>query len=138
MPTLLEEAPVRKVTLTEQQSRNLTGSLGKNTLFGIVSSVAQVLTRLVTVPLIIAHLGLGGFGIWSIILVTATYMRFGTVGIRSAFQKYVAEATGNGDYETASRLLSTGTAAIFLRAGGISAAFDAGHFDAGADHGGLQ
>lgn len=115
MPTLVEAPPpVRKATLTEQQSRNLTGSLGKNTLFGIVSSVAQVLTRLVTVPMIIAHLGLGGFGIWSIILVTATYMRFGTVGIRSAFQKYVAEATGNGDYETASRLLSTGTAAIFI------------------------
>jgi O-antigen/teichoic acid export membrane protein len=35
-------------------------------------------------------------------------MRFGSVGVKTAFQKYVAEATGNGDYDKANRLLSTG------------------------------
>jgi len=60
------------------------------------------------VPVVISHLGLGGYGIWSVVMATAGYMRFGTAGIKSAFQKYVAEATGTGDYETASKLLSTG------------------------------
>jgi O-antigen/teichoic acid export membrane protein len=71
-----------------------------------------VATRLVTIPIVIAHLGLGGYGIWSIIMATAAYMRFGSVGIKSAFQKYVAEATGNGDFETTNKLLSTGCAAM--------------------------
>jgi O-antigen/teichoic acid export membrane protein len=46
-------------------------------------------------------------------MTAATYMRFGTVGVKSAFQKYVGEATGSGDYEKASDLLSTGCTAIF-------------------------
>ena len=69
-----------------------------------------MLTRLVTVPIVIHHLGLGGYGIWNVVMMTATYMRFGSVGIKTAFQKYVAEATGDGDYDRANRLLSTGTA----------------------------
>lgn len=71
--------------------------------------MVQAGTRFIMVPLVIFHLGLGGYGIWSIVMATAGYMRFGSAGLKSAFQKYVAEATGNGDYETANRLLSTGS-----------------------------
>lgn len=91
---------------------NLTGSIGRNTVFGVLAGVVQVATRLVSVPIVIAHLGLGGFGIWSIITAITAYMRFGSIGIRAAFQKYVAEATGNGSYDRASKLLSTGTVAM--------------------------
>jgi O-antigen/teichoic acid export membrane protein len=92
--------------------RSIAHTIGRNTVFGVISRFAQVATRLVTIPIVIAHLGLGGYGIWSIIMTTAAYMRFGSVGIKSAFQKYVAEATGNGDFETANKLLSTGCAAM--------------------------
>jgi O-antigen/teichoic acid export membrane protein len=61
------------------------------------------------VPVVIYHLGLGGYGIWSLVMASAGYMRFGSAGLKSAFQKYVAEATGNGDFETANKLLSTGS-----------------------------
>lgn len=77
---------------------NLAASVGRNTVFGIISGATNVATRLITIPFVIAHLGLGGYGIWSIIMTTAAYMRFGAVGVKSAFQKYVAEATGDGDY----------------------------------------
>jgi O-antigen/teichoic acid export membrane protein len=87
----------------------VTRSIGRNTLFGVISNLAQVGTRLITVPIVIHYLGLGGYGIWNIIMMTATYMRFGSVGVKTAFQKYVAEATGDGDYERANKLLSTGT-----------------------------
>jgi O-antigen/teichoic acid export membrane protein len=87
----------------------LAAAIGKNTIFGIVASTVQVVTRFVMVPVVIYHLGLGGYGIWSIVMATAGYMRFGSAGLKSAFQKYVAEATGNGDFETANKLLSTGS-----------------------------
>lgn len=93
---------------------NLAHTIGRNTVFGIISRFAQVATRLVTIPIVIAHLGLGGYGIWSIIMTAAAYMRFGSIGIKSAFQKYVAEATGNGDYERTNKLLSTGCAAMLV------------------------
>jgi O-antigen/teichoic acid export membrane protein len=95
-------------------ARNLAHTIGRNTIFGVIARFAQVATRLVTIPIVIAHLGLGGYGIWAIIMTTAAYMRFGSVGIKSAFQKYVAEATGNGDFETANKLLSTGCAAMLV------------------------
>jgi len=102
--TLIEE----KSPQAPASNHHLAVTIGRNTVFGIISRFAQVATRLVTIPIVIAHLGLGGYGIWSIIMTTAAYMRFGSVGVKSAFQKYVAEATGNNDYEAANRLLSTG------------------------------
>jgi O-antigen/teichoic acid export membrane protein len=89
-------------------------AIGRSTLFGILSRLSQVGTRLITIPIVVGHLGLAGYGIWSIIMTTSAYMRFGSVGIKSAFQKYVADATGNGDFTTASRLLSTGTAIMVV------------------------
>lgn len=88
--------------------RHLTASIVKGTAFGIVSRGTQIGTRLIMVPVVISHLGLGGYGIWSIILATAAYMRFGNAGIKSAFQKYVAEATATGNFERANDLVSTG------------------------------
>ena len=93
---------------------SLAASVGRSTLFGVLSNVVQIGTRLVTVPIVIHHLGLGGYGIWNIIMLTATYMRFGSVGIKTAFQKYVAESTGDGDFERANCLLSTGCAVMLV------------------------
>lgn len=98
-----------KTSTAFSSDRHLAAAIGKNTVFGIISSAAQVGTRLITVPVVIHYLGLDGYGIWSIIMVTGAYMRFGSAGIKSAFQKYVAEATGNGDFQAASKLLSTGS-----------------------------
>src|ERR1017187_10017179 len=89
--------------------RHMAATIGKNAMFGVVASIVQIATRFVSIPVVIHYLGLGGYGIWSIIMVTAAYMRFGSAGIKSAFQKYVAEATATGDYEKANKLLSTGS-----------------------------
>lgn len=99
---------------TPAVQQSLAASIGRNTLFGFLSNCAQVGTRLVTVPIVIHYLGLGGYGIWNVIVAAATYMRFGSVGVKTAFQKYVAEATGNGDYERANKLLSTGCALMLV------------------------
>jgi O-antigen/teichoic acid export membrane protein len=101
-------------TTTSSSDHRLATAIGRNTIFGVLASAVQVGTRFVMVPVVIYHLGLGGYGIWSIIMATAGYMRFGSAGLKSAFQKYVAEATGNGDFETANELLSTGSISMLL------------------------
>lgn len=117
-PLVADTAPetVATASAPEETSpdRKLAASIGKNTFFGVVSKLVQIGTRLITIPIVIGHLGLGGYGIWAIIMTAGAYMRFGSVGVKSAFQKYVAEATGNGDYESANKLLSTGTAAMAI------------------------
>src|ERR1700691_630947 len=107
-------ASTAKTAIAHPSDRHLATAIGKGTIFGMVSSGAQIGTRLITVPVVIHHLGLGGYGIWSIIIVTAAYMRFGSAGIKSAFQKYVAEATGTGDLETANKLVSTGAISMLV------------------------
>jgi len=106
MPELLIENA--KTVTAGAPHHEVAKTVGRNTFFGILSNLVQIGSRLVMVPIVIAHIGLGGYGIWAVVMATAGYMRFGTAGIKSAFQKYVAEATGTGDYETASKLLSTG------------------------------
>jgi O-antigen/teichoic acid export membrane protein len=106
MPVVKQQGP--------SDNKLLAATIGKSAVFGVVSNVVQVGSRLVTVPIVIHHLGLDGYGIWNIVMTTATYMRFGSVGIKAAFQKYVAEATGNGNYERANKLLSTGSAAMLV------------------------
>lgn len=111
----------RETRLSDQRTwkrpssdRHLALAIGKSTIYGILASATQVGTRLVTVPIVIYHFGLEGYGIWSIIMTTVAYMRLGTAGVKSAFQKYVAEATGNGDFETANRLVSTGSISMLV------------------------
>ena len=89
-------------------------NIGRDTLFGICASLTQMATRFITVPFVVVHIGIDGYGIWSVIMTIAVYMRFGSAGVKSAFQKYVAEATGSGNYVRANRLLSTGSAAMLL------------------------
>lgn len=110
--SVLEDPSETKTTT--MSGHNLAASIGRNTIFGILANATNLATRLVTIPIVIAHLGLGGYGIWSIIMTTAAYMRFGAVGVKSAFQKYVAEATGSGDYARANKLLSTGCGAMLV------------------------
>ncbi|MCC6586645.1 MAG: hypothetical protein IT168_08000 [Bryobacterales bacterium] len=83
--------------------------IGKNAVFGFTASAVQLLTRLVMIPIVIQHLGLDGYAIWSIVMATVGYMRLGTAGLRSAFQRYVAQAHVDGDIRIANKLLSTGT-----------------------------
>lgn len=89
-------------------------TIGKNTFYGVADKVTQMGTRLILVPIVTAHIGLEGYGVWAIIVVIMAHMRFGAIGIKSAFQKYVAEATGSGNYDRANRLLSTGALGILI------------------------
>jgi O-antigen/teichoic acid export membrane protein len=83
--------------------------VSRGTLFGVAANLVRVGTRLLLVPIMIKHLGLGGFGIWSTLMVIAGYLRVGSSGIKVTFQKYVAEAFGSGDFLRANQLVTTGT-----------------------------
>jgi O-antigen/teichoic acid export membrane protein len=110
----LQSNTQQELANTLMSSHSMAATISKGAFFGVVASLAQLSTRFVTVPIVIGYLGLDGYGIWSIIMTTAGCMRFGSAGVKSAYQKYVAEATGSGDFLKASRLLSTGSAAMLV------------------------
>lgn len=93
---------------------NLVESLSRNTFVSIVAQVTNIFIKAIMIPISIHYLGIAGFGIWSIITNVQNYFSLGGGGIGSAFQKYVAEATGTGDYDRASRLLSSGSIGVLI------------------------
>ena len=96
----------------QQDSQTLTKRIASGTVSGSICSFVRIATRLITIPIVISHLGLDGYGIWAIIMAITAYMRLGIGGVRSAFQKYVAQLAGESEAKRTSMLLSTGTAAI--------------------------
>src|SRR5260370_33735713 len=67
-------------------------AIGKSTVFEIVASATQVGTRLITVPIVIHHLGQSGYGMWSIIMANVAYMRVGSAVVKSDVLKQSSEA----------------------------------------------
>src|SRR5579872_742134 len=116
-------------TSSPHDNKELIRRIASGTISGSIYSFVRVATRLITIPVVIAHVGLDGYGIWAIIMAVTSYMRLGIGGVRSAFQKYVAESTGEAGAEQTSRLLSTGSAALLgLSLLGLApAAWFAGH-----------
>lgn len=111
MPTLA----VEKFTPQENPPvQTVTQSVSKGTLAGIIANIARFGTRLVIIPIMISHLGLGGYGIWAVVMVIASYLRFGSAGIKTCFQKYVAQACASGDFRLANQLLTTGATIFFV------------------------
>src|SRR6266550_375764 len=130
MPTSKQErpspAPPGEVPAVPQTGGlTLTATVGKNTVFGVIARVVQAATRLVTVPIVIAHLGLGGYGIWAIIMTVAAYMRFGSIGVKSAFQKYVAKAAGVPPEFLGSAAHAISMLAVIMLLSNFGAAFEA-------------
>ncbi|HOC42262.1 MAG TPA: hypothetical protein PKJ99_04505 [Thermoanaerobaculales bacterium] len=95
-------------------SVDLKSSIVTSTAFNVSHKVANVLIKTLLAPLIIGYMGLDGFGVWNLLLSVTNYPRFGIGGISAAFQKYVSDATATGDYEKASRLLTTGTVMVVV------------------------
>lgn len=88
---------------------NLRKSIVSSTFFSISHKVVNVVVKAVLAPLIISHIGLDGFGVWSLLIAVANYPRFGIGGVNAAFQKYVSDSTASGDFARTSRLLTTGS-----------------------------
>lgn len=109
----MKDVVVDKITSKRAlSSTSLAHSMSRGTFFGLTANLLRVGTRLVLVPIFISHLGLGGYGIWATLMVIAGYLRFGSGGVKTCFQKYVAEAAEKGDFERANQLLTTGTVAF--------------------------
>ena len=95
-------------------NRALVASIGKNTFFGVAGNIVHVLARIMVVPVIIRRLGLDGYGIWAVLMAIAAYMTLGVRRHQIRVPKVCGGSNRHGDFDRASRLLSTGTAAVLL------------------------
>ncbi|WP_176049700.1 oligosaccharide flippase family protein [Burkholderia sp. BCC1644] len=96
-------------------------SLGHDMLFVVFSKVLYLAVRLAIPPLVLAHVGLAEYGLWTTCFILVSYIGMSASGFAVVYVRFVAQYHAQGDVRAISRLLSTGivtmgTAAIVLLA----------------------
>ena len=74
---------------------------------GWVYRAIQLISGLVTLPLIVIHLGKVEYGIWVLVGQTVSFLALSDLGTANAVSRFVARFRGQNDSESISRLLST-------------------------------
>lgn len=93
--------------------------LGRNVVANVASVVMLIATAGISVPLILDHVGLAGYGLWTIAQTVILYVNVAESGIGPAVQRFVAVARGGGDTTGVTGLLWSSVALYAL----VGAAF---------------
>jgi len=100
LPELIPPAP--------NPTAGLHGRINRNVSATIVTRVAYMVTRIGIPPFVLAHLGLGVWGIWSTAFLLVSLLGISNSGLSNVYIKYIAEYDARKEYSKANTLLSTG------------------------------
>lgn len=84
------------------------GALGHDMLFVVFSKLLYLLVRLAVPPLVLAHVGLADYGLWTTCFILVSYIGMSASGFAVVYVRFVAQHHAQGDVDAISRLLSTG------------------------------
>ena len=74
------------------------------------------------VPIVIRHLGAGGFGVWMTISTTLTMLLVLDLGVANSLTNFISEAFAQGDQEHANRYMTTALTLMLGSAAGLGLA----------------
>ena len=98
-----------------KNSHRISGShLFRNTLFNLSGQLFPLLIGIFTIPIIVHHLGVERFGIFSLAWVILGYSAFLDLGLGRTATKFIAEALGKGDFVKIPNLIWTSVGIIFF------------------------
>jgi O-antigen/teichoic acid export membrane protein len=90
--------------------------------FSLFAKTLYLATRVALPPLVLAHVSLADYGVWSVSFIVVSYLGLTATGFASVYVRRGALAHAAGDVETLSRLLSTGVICLGLLSAAILAA----------------
>jgi O-antigen/teichoic acid export membrane protein len=110
-------------------------ALGRNVIANILSALSGIAASLISLPIVLSHVGPEGYGVWTIGLAVIIYLSVADTGFGPAVQRWTALSKGAGTPGQSTRLLWTtlalycafgvvAMAAIFFLAPTIAAVFD--------------
>lgn len=85
-------------------------ALSRNVVANMLSAVAGLSASIISVPVILHHIGTAGYGVWVLGLTVILYLSIADAGFGPAIQRWTAVARGSGDGSAATRLLWTSVA----------------------------
>jgi O-antigen/teichoic acid export membrane protein len=83
-------------------------SLRANTAYNALHSLASLLVGMILTPVLLRHLGVEGFGFWSLLWAIAGSLAVVDLRIGSAVTRFVADAWARGDLERLARVARAG------------------------------
>ncbi len=86
--------------------------------FVVGSKLLYLATRLAVPPLVLSHVGLSEYGLWTTCFILVSYIGMSASGFSTVYVRYVAQYHARHDHQAISRLLSTG----ILTMGALAAA----------------
>ncbi|MEM6992503.1 MAG: oligosaccharide flippase family protein [Myxococcota bacterium] len=87
-------------------------TLGRNSLVAGLAEIWRVLSRFILTPLIIAKLGLEGYGVWTLVFSVAAYVSMANASFGLAYTKFTAECMQSEQYDRLSRIIGSGMVGI--------------------------
>lgn len=104
----------RSTPLTTRQRGDTVATVRRAVTSSVVATVVAragyLITRVLIPPFVLAHLSLAEYGLWSIAFVLVAYLATSTVGLSSAYVRYVAHHAARAEFDRVNALLSTGCA----------------------------
>lgn len=85
---------------------------GRNTLYGVLAQVWRIGSRIVLTPLIIAKIGLEGYGTWTLLFTLCAYAAVVDRTFSTAYGKFTAEFDAKGEYRSLAQVISSGVAFV--------------------------
>ncbi len=88
----------------------------RNVVASLVTALSGIAVALLVTPLVLAHVGRSGYGVWSISMAFLVYLGIAESGLAPVVQRHIALAGGAGDPHAARGVFWT-TLAAYLAAG---------------------
>ena len=87
---------------------NLAKTVSRNSLYTIIYNVWYLGSRLILTPLILAHVSIEEYGLWSYCFVVLSYLALTAFGFNNTYIRYAADYRSRNENDKLNELLSTG------------------------------
>lgn len=95
---------------------NLARTISKNAAFTASYNLWYLGSRLVITPIILAHVSVDEYGLWSFCFVILSYLALSAFGFNNTYIRFTAEHLARGEYRKVNELLSTGLISMSILA----------------------
>jgi O-antigen/teichoic acid export membrane protein len=101
---------------TTRASSTATPDVAGNAGYAMFANAFYLASRLLLPPLVLSHLSLAEYGLWSACFILIMYIGLTDVGFSNVYVRFVARYHAHGDTAAINRLLSTGVITLSLLA----------------------
>jgi O-antigen/teichoic acid export membrane protein len=86
--------------------------LARNSVFALAAQLWRIGSRFILTPIILAVIGLEGYGAWTLIFTICAYVNVVDANFGVAYTKFTAEYDAKGDYDQLARIIGSGMVLI--------------------------